>query len=160
MESRPILNMQRTPLQKWMNILSLLIIGATTIYLILNFATLPKEIPVHFNFRGDIDNWAPKGSIFILWGIGILIYILNTRTQLIPHKFNYIVEITEVNAEKQYQLGVRMMTILNLELMMIIAYLHWAIIENVQLNTYIMIIFLIAMFSTFTVYLVISRKHR
>lgn len=160
MESRPILNIQRTPLLKLINIISLLIIGATTIYLLLNYAKLPDEIPIHFNFFGDVDNWGPKGSIFIFWGIGILIYVLNTRTQFIPHKFNYIVEITEVNAEKQYQLAVRMMTILNLELMMIIAYLHWVIIESVQINTYIMIVFLITMFSTLTVYLVKSRKYR
>ncbi len=160
MESRPRLNTQSTPLQNWINIISVFIIGGTAIYLLVNYAKLPNQIPMHFNYNGEVDYWGPKESIFILLGISILIYILNTRTQLIPHKFNYIVKITEENAEKQYRIAVRMMSILNLEIMIIIAYIHWVIIENKQMNSYFMILFLIILFSTLIIYLVNSWKYR
>ncbi|MEH6937747.1 DUF1648 domain-containing protein [Bacillus sp. JJ664] len=160
MESRPRLDIQRTPLQNWINIISVFIIGGTAIYLLVNYAKLPDQIPMHFNYLGDVDYRGPKESIFILLGVSILIYILNKRTQRIPHKFNYIVEITEENAEKQYQMAVRMMSIMNLEIMIIIAYISRVIVENIQLNSYVMILFLVILFSTFIMYLVNSRKYR
>jgi len=160
MESRPKLNIQRTPLQNWINIISVFIIGGTAIYLLINYMKLPDQIPIHFNYLGEVDYWGPKESIFILLGVSILIYVLNTRTQRIPHKFNYIVEINEENAEKQYQMAVRMMSIMNLEIMSIIAYISWGIVENIQLNSYVMILFLIILFSTLIMYLVNSRKYR
>ncbi|WP_158093276.1 DUF1648 domain-containing protein [Gottfriedia solisilvae] len=160
MESRPRLNIQRTPLQNWINIISVFIMGGTAIYLLVNYAKLLDQIPMHFNYLGEVDYWGPKESIFILLGVSILIYILNTRTQHIPHKFNYIVEITEENAEKQYQMAVRMMSIMNLEIMLLTSYISWVIVENIQLNSYVMILFLIILFSTLIMYLVNSRKYR
>lgn len=160
MESRPRLNIQRTPLQNWINIISVFIIGGSAIYLLVNYAKLPEQIPMHFNYIGEVDYRGPKESIFILLGISILIYVLNTRTQRIPHKFNYIVEITKENAEKQYQMAVRIMSIMNLEIMIIIAYINWVIVENIKLNSYFMTLFLIILFSTFIIYLVNSRKYR
>lgn len=160
MESRPKLNLQKTPLQNWLNLISLCVIGLTAIYLLVNYAKLPESIPMHFNFIGEVDSWGPKESILILLGVSILIYVLNTGTQRIPHKFNYIVQITEDNAEKQYQMSVRMMSILNLETMILFAYIHWVIIENIKMNPYIMIIFFILVFSTLFLYILKSRKYR
>lgn len=160
MESRPKINIQKTQMQKWINIISLILLGITTIYLLLNYPKMPNEIPLHFNLFGEEDYWGPKWTIFILWGIGIIIYLLNTKTQSFPHKFNYIVEITEKNAEKQYHLAVKMMSILGLEIMILITYLHLTIISTVQLNVYFMFILVMILFSTLGVYMVDSRKYR
>lgn len=60
MESRPRLNIQRTPLQNWINIISVFIIGGSAIYLLVNYAKLPEQIPMHFNYIGEVDYRGPK----------------------------------------------------------------------------------------------------
>ena len=165
MENRPTIKLQVTNSQRWINRLSLIIMALTAIYLVFIYQKLPNEIPMHFNFRGDVDNWGPKWTIFILWGIGLIIYLLNTSTQSIPQKYNYIVKITAENAEKQYKLAIQMMSFLKLELMVLIAYLLWAVVQNAldkmnYLNIYVMGGFVICLFSTLIIYISKSRKYR
>jgi uncharacterized membrane protein len=165
MENRPTLKIQETPFQKWMNWISMIILAISAIYLVVMYQKLPSEVPMHFNISGDVDYWGPKWTIFILWSIGLVLYFINKKTQSLPHKYNYIVKITVENARKQYELAIKMMSILKLELMLLIAYLLWSVVENAKgtlnnLNTFVMLGFLICLFSTLMLYLFKSRKYR
>ena len=165
MEIRPALNIKATTFQKWINGISLLITVLSGAYLMMTYHKLPSEIPMHFNVNGDIDNWGPKWTIFIIWGFGLILYFVNSSLQTIPQKYNYIVKITKENAEKQYKLVLQMMSFLKLELMIIIAYLIWVVVQNSQgtmdqLNIFVMVGFVICLFSTLIVYMIRSRKYR
>lgn len=165
MESRPILKLAKTSFQIWMNRLSLIIIGISTIYLVLNYNKLPDEVPVHFNYLGEADNWGPKWTIFILWGIALILFYVISRTEAFPHKYNYMVKITESNAVKQYKLAIKTMASLKFELMFLMSYLIWSVVQNstdtaAQLNNIVMIIFVMCIISTVIISIVQSRKHR
>ncbi|WP_142289536.1 DUF1648 domain-containing protein [Gottfriedia luciferensis] len=165
MENRPILNIEETSFQKWMNYLSLVIIAISAVYIIIMYGKLPNEVPMHFNFIGNVDLWGPKWTIFIFLGIILILYTVNTFTQSVPHKFNYFVKITDENAEKQYKLAIQMMAFLKLELMILIAYLLWTIVQDAlesvnHLNHYGVIALVVCLFSTLVIYGVKSRKYR
>ena len=72
------------------------------VYIVLSFRSLPSTIPTHYNFNGEPDSFGSSGTIFLLPIIGTFILIGFSALSKIPHHFNYLVEITEKNAEKQY----------------------------------------------------------
>lgn len=47
------------------------------IYLAVIYSSLPQEVPIHFNWKGDADDWADKTMLFLMpAGLGLLIYFL------------------------------------------------------------------------------------
>lgn len=55
--------MKRHFLDRLMNWLSLLLLAATTLFLLLSWQGIPAEIPMHFNALGEIDRWGGKASL-------------------------------------------------------------------------------------------------
>lgn len=53
------------------------------VYLAIIWDGLPQRVPIHWNYKGEIDNWGDKFSlIFILFLLPVLMYVLMT---FIPH---------------------------------------------------------------------------
>ena len=47
------------------------------IYLVAIYNSLPQEVPIHFNFKGEADDWTDKTMLFLLpAGLGLFIYFL------------------------------------------------------------------------------------
>ncbi len=73
------------------------------VYTLILYPSLPDRIPVHWNWRGEIDGWGPKSMIFMFPGLILLsIVALETLPALSPGQFridrfrgtfNYIVAI-------------------------------------------------------------------
>ena len=70
---------------------------------------MPETIPTHFNFKGEADCYGSKSNLWILPGIAILIYSLFSILNRFPHIHNYMVNITEENAMKNYRFSSRML---------------------------------------------------
>jgi len=52
-------------------------ISVPFIYLATIYNSLPQEVPIHFNFKGDADDWANKSMLILMpAGLGLLIYLL------------------------------------------------------------------------------------
>lgn len=49
---------------------------ATLLIILINYPSLPSEIPSHYNFSGEADAWATKAFIFFLPTLGIIIWIV------------------------------------------------------------------------------------
>ena len=57
------------------------------IYLVITWGDLPKEIPVHFNGAGEVDNWGNKGTLMIFPILCTITYGL-IRVSLLPLRRN------------------------------------------------------------------------
>ena len=67
---------------------------------------LPGTVPMHFDLAGEPDGWGGRGSILVLPGSALFLYLLLTGVQRLPsHWYNYPVTITEENRERQYRLA-------------------------------------------------------
>lgn len=52
-------------------------IAVPFIYLATIYNSLPQEVPIHFNFKGEADDWADKTMLFLLpAGLCVFIYFL------------------------------------------------------------------------------------
>jgi len=70
-----------------------------------HFDALPEEIPVHFNAKGDADNYGSKNTVIILAVIGFVVILGLRLVRDRKQDFNYPFPLTERNEEIQYQLA-------------------------------------------------------
>lgn len=87
------------------------------------YPDLPEQIPVHFGASGYPDRFGSKQTLWLLPGIGLAIYSILSWINLRPDRFNYMVDITEENAERQYRLATRLIRTLKVLLLFIFTFL-------------------------------------
>lgn len=90
-------------------------IGAIIYGLILvsqHWSSLPSQIPTHFDASGTADGWGPKGMIWLLPAISVVMVPSMLFFRRFPWLSNTPVKITEENAEYQYGLIVRLLNVL------------------------------------------------
>lgn len=118
-EVRPKLNLPYSPKEKLLEMLSAVLLLAQFIYIAYVWETLPERIPTHFGLSGEADAWGPRGMLFVLPLIGLVLSIGLSLVMCIPHTHNYsIIKVTEENAERLYRysrsilLGVKFLVLL------------------------------------------------
>tara|TARA_R110002073_G_scaffold292033_2_gene457191 strand:+ start:2322 stop:2882 length:561 start_codon:yes stop_codon:yes gene_type:complete len=112
--------------------LLILIIGYTAI----NYMDLPETIATHFNTNGEADGFGGKLTIWLLPGIALFIYLMMLVINRVPHLHNYMVNITEENALKNYRLSSRLVRFTNLFCLIIFALISYEIIETSKGNSF------------------------
>lgn len=134
--NRPQIKVPSEPLDVGLDLLSVAIIIGTITYTLIMYTDLPKTIPIHFNFKGEADNYGHKSTI--LWlpvfnvGMFIVLFILNKY----PHIHNYMVNITEENALKNYRFSTRIVRFTNLFIAILFSFIQYQIIESAHTESY------------------------
>ena len=119
MKKRPVINIELTALDKFLEAISLILLIALWAYTLTNFSDLPDSIPTHYNAMGEVDNTGSKWSIFVLAGVATFLYAMLTVLNRFPHYFNYLAEITEENTYDHYKLSTRLMRVIKLFLLLL-----------------------------------------
>jgi len=109
MEKRPRIKIERTSLDKVVDLAGWLVLAGLWLMILLNYADLPDTIPTHFNAAGKADDYGNKSTIFMLPVIATILYAGMTRLNLFPHIFNFPTKITAENALGQYTNSTQMM---------------------------------------------------
>lgn len=101
-----------------------------------NYQSLPEEIPMHFNARGEVDSY---GNKLMLWGLPVinfaLFYFLSKISQSGFKWFNYPVPITEANAAVQHKIALELVALMRAITCLMLAYLVFALVRSAQLGT-------------------------
>jgi len=124
--ARPKIKIQKTNLDKWLEIIAIACLIILFLYPAINYSSLPEKIPSHFGGNGLPDDYAKKASLWILPIIGLFLYLFLSWIQTIPHLFNYSVKITEENAERQYKISIRLVLIIKVICLSAFAYITWS----------------------------------
>ncbi len=104
----------------------LLMLGLNLYY----YDLIPERIPTHFNAAGKPDGYGGKITLWLLFGLSILVFVILNFAGRHPHLGNYSVPITEENAPRQYQNMQRMSRTLCAVLCLCFAYIHYGIIQT------------------------------
>lgn len=110
-------------------IISYLLLIAFWIFIVFSFQHLPDEVPTHYNALGEADAFGDKETILILPIIATFLFFLLSILSRSPETFNYAVEITEENAEKQYRNAVRLMRTLKTLIVLIFFFIAYQTIQ-------------------------------
>jgi uncharacterized membrane protein len=155
---RPIFLISQSQQAKMLNWIAIAGIVALFGIAIHAWVALPEAIPIHFGFDGKANGWGSKNFIWLFPIIGLLIYGMLTFVSRYPHTFNYIVQITEENALRQYQIACSMLNFLKTEMIWLFAYIDWQIFylantETPNLGIWFLPVSLIIIFGTLAYWL-------
>jgi uncharacterized membrane protein len=100
---KPPQSLRATGFDYAVNILSLLILIGTCLYLIAIWQTIPDQIPVHYNAAGQVDRMGSKGSVVALPVVAWGMYIGITILEKFPRLWNTGVAVTAENSERVYR---------------------------------------------------------
>ncbi|PKK82633.1 MAG: hypothetical protein CVT49_12530 [candidate division Zixibacteria bacterium HGW-Zixibacteria-1] len=136
----------------------------TSIFLLINYwSVLPDKVPSHFGVSGRADAWSGKAILIILPLVSLFLYTLLTLVCRKPQYCNYLVRITAENAERQYRLARKFLSILKAELIWVFTLINWASIGVAMercngLGVFFLPVFLIIVFGTIGIYIYCSLK--
>lgn len=99
-------------------------------YSIVNYTELPDTIATHFNASGEPDGFGSKNTIWLIPTIATVMYIGLFILNKYPHIHNYMVNITEENALKNYRFSTRVVRIVNFLSALLMAYITYMIVES------------------------------
>lgn len=116
MNNQPKIEVPGSIFETLLNAITLLIFFAMLLFLLIQFDTLPDQVPSHYNGMGEVDGWGGKEQLFLLPIIAVVLWLGMTVLERYPHIFNYL-NLTNDNAELQYKNGRAMMNVLKNEIM-------------------------------------------
>jgi len=99
-------------------------------YCIINYFELPDTIATHFDATGKPDDFGSKNTIWIIPVVATVMYIGMYILNKYPHIHNYMVNITEENALKNYRFSTRVVRVVNFLCVLLLAYITYMIIES------------------------------
>lgn len=125
---------------------------------------LPERIPIHFNGAGTPDGYGPRSSIFLLPGIGMVVYLLLTILSGFPNLYNYPVKITPENAVIQFTLASRFIRILKVLVLVLFFYICYQTINTALgltsgLGKAFLPVFLLLIAGSTVIYFVLARNN-
>ncbi len=135
-------------------------------YVIVSYAELPDIIPSHFNAQGEVDAYSGRNSIWVLMLVSTVVAVGMYVLTKYPHIHNYMEEITEENAPRNYKMSCRLLRFVNLFTILIMLYVVYSVIEKSAGNDiilessfmYIVIAFSIVMPLILYVYMLKKKK--
>jgi uncharacterized membrane protein len=130
MEKRPILQLRLTKFDYLLEFLAIGILVFHWIFMLNYYCKLPLIIPSHIDSNGEIDGMGPKGLIFLLPTISILMYILISVVNKKPHCFNFPYPITAENAERQYRNSLMMNRVMKMLVQLVFLFVTANIIST------------------------------
>lgn len=163
MMNKPVIHLRKTKTDFFLGILTVVLLVCFWGISIFYYPSLADEIPIHFDYKGEVNSYASKETIFILPFIGTFLVGFLTLISKSPESFNYTVEITEENAERQYTNAVLMMKVLRLALLLVFMLIDWEVIQiglgkSKGLGAWFLPIFLILVFVPIIYFLIRSKK--
>ncbi|HLP95431.1 MAG TPA: DUF1648 domain-containing protein [Saprospiraceae bacterium] len=126
---RPIMQVPLQPIDyamEAMGLLSLILMIGLAAY---HYPDLPANIPTHFGPDGQPDKTGDKTNFWILPVLGTVLFGFMTLISRFPHQFNYMVNITPENAERQYTMAIRMIRFMKLLVVTVFSYIVWHTIQ-------------------------------
>jgi len=122
-DNRPKLKIKPTAFDIIIDAISFVLLVLMLFTVIQVYADLPNSIPIHFGSGGLVDEYGDKQLIWLLPGIGFIAFVVMIILNKFPHKFNYLVRITEQNAKQQYTIATHIVRFVNLIMTLIFFYI-------------------------------------
>lgn len=101
------------PFDFLLEVISIVIIGASWWYLLSNFAAIPETVPVHFDIQGEPDRFGDKSELFTLLYVGTGLYLLLLILGFFPQFQNLPTSLENVTTDKVRSLSARMLRTIN-----------------------------------------------
>ncbi len=159
---RPKRQMDKTILEKVMNIICYGVFVIAFIYLIGHLFQMPDRVATHVNFQGEIDGWGSKWTLLIMPAIAIPTMILMEFLERNPQMHNYPSRFSIENAALFYENSRQTLNYVKNSCLILFAYIMYEITrlglgENGELGLPIFIAIL-AWMTAIIIYKAVQRR--
>lgn len=152
--------MGRIILRRVINIICLLVLIGTTVFLIAYWKNIPNEIPMHYNAAGEVDNMGDKSSVIMLPILNWIMFGIMSVIELCPGAWNTGVRVTAENSARVYGILGRMLLLIKLELVFLLTFVMMSSICGSSMPAIFMPVTLIVLFGTIIVHLISLYRNR
>src|SRR5690606_3089766 len=121
------------------NIIALSVILIYGLLLFFNFNQLPEEVPIHYNIKGEVDDYGSKINLIWLVIINLCLFAGIFSVAKNPHIANYPVEITEENKSVMYYRMQLFLSILSVLISLVFSFFIFKSLDMVTEYFYFMI---------------------
>ena len=128
-DNRPVIEMERSPLEKRLDWCCLLFLVMMTLRISTTWKSLPAKIDTAFALSGQATNTSGKGTLLIVLGISVFLFLFLSFFSRHPYGFNYPVVVPKKNAKGLYKLGSMMMAWIKLLVTVLFANVVFSAIE-------------------------------
>jgi len=125
------ISVPKTYSEIWHDTISIAVLCVIILYIGLLWNSLPGQVPIHFNAEGNADGWGSRFVLLLVPAVSLLLYIGFSIVSRYPHRFNYPVVITEENAQEKYTLSRLLVSWLKLEIILVLSYIEWSMLQTV-----------------------------
>ncbi len=127
---------------KCLDIIGVVLVVALIVITFIYWIKATDIVPIHFNFKGEIDAYGSKNTLFILLPIAIIIYIGLAILSKYPEVCNYCIEINDKNKDIQYSMASTFIRIINVEILTLVLFIQISIATSMNNGKSISIAFL------------------
>lgn len=127
-KQRPVVIRKRTPLELILDIISVLFLIGSIVYIIMEWSSLPSRIPFQFNSFAEVKNWGSKGSVFALPLFAIIIWVGLTILEKFPHLI-HIPFFVQENKEMESRNNRILINMTKNVLVIFLTYTNWTSIQ-------------------------------
>ena len=123
--------------QAAVEILSLVLVIATLVYILMGYSALPDRIAGHFNAYGEVTDYTGKGVLWLLLGIEVLLYAMMTAFALIPKQVENPNMPWDMDERYKKNIAAETISLLGESKLMCLAlfsYMCWSIISQKPLS--------------------------
>ena len=97
-----------------MNIIGVLALLGSTLFVIIMWPQIPDQIPTHYNFAGEADGYGGKGSLIFMMVLAWFMFILITVLMRFPNTWNMPVKVTAENKARLYSITRAMLEVIKM----------------------------------------------
>ncbi|MBR3756752.1 MAG: DUF1648 domain-containing protein [Firmicutes bacterium] len=145
---------------KIMMTLSALILLAATVFVVLHWSQMPEQIPSHYNFKGEVDDYGGKGILVFTLVMGWVMLLTFWIVGMFPKYWNTGVERTPANAAAVNRIIRDMMSVMQFFLAVMFSYMSVTPVFGVNMGSWFMPVFLLTIFGTIIVTVVRLIRNR
>lgn len=103
-------------------------------YLAVNWSSLPDEVPTRFDFSGNPVALGSRSVLWVLTGLGFLVYVVLTAGSRLTRFHSFPVEVTRENASELYAFSRRFINLSKLVVIATLGYIEWKMVQTARGN--------------------------
>lgn len=126
-----------------MEVLGLVMLIGTPLYLVIRWPSIPDKLPMHYNFAGEIDRWGGKGEILFLVVMVWILYLMISLVEHFPSVWNTGVQVTLENRMRVYRTLKYMVKTLKLAMTLVFTFLIFNTVAGIPLPEWFTVVYVL-----------------
>lgn len=126
-----------------MEVLGLVMLIGTPLYLVIRWPSIPDKLPMHYNFAGEIDRWGGKGEVLFLVVMVWILYLMISLVEHFPSVWNTGVQVTPENRMRVYRTLKYMVKTLKIAMTLVFTFLIFNTVAGIPLPEWFTVVYVL-----------------